>query len=102
MIIILINIFVIMLPTCFLMYYSTNLLSKNDNNTILLTKILPSKINEPEILDIVKRFKKDNLKMTILFAIMIRISLNFLKVRSEAFFTEIVTVLLKRSVNNSD
>lgn len=70
MMIILINIFVIMLPTCLLMYYSTNLLSKNDNNTILLTKILPSKINEPEILDIIKRFKKDNLRMTILFAIM--------------------------------
>lgn len=70
MMLILINIFIIMLPTCLLMYYSTNLLSKNDNNTILLTKILPSKINEPEILDIIKRFKKDNLKMTILFAIM--------------------------------
>lgn len=69
MMLILINTF-IMLLTCLLMYYSTNLLSKNDNNTILLTKILPSKINEPEILDIIKRFKKDNLKMTILFAIM--------------------------------
>lgn len=69
MMLILINTF-IMLLTCVLMYYSTNLLSKNDNNTILLTKILPSKINEPEILDIIKRFKKDNLRMTILFAIM--------------------------------
>ena len=69
MTLILINTF-LMIITCVLMYYSTNLLSKNDNNTILLTKILPSKINEPEILDIIRRFKKDNLRMTILFAIM--------------------------------
>lgn len=67
---ILINIFLIMLPTCLILYYSTNLLSKNHNNSILLTKILPSKINEPEILDITKRFKKDNLHLTILFAIL--------------------------------